>query len=93
MLGGGGYTVRNVARCWTYETSLLVEEAISEELPYSGKDHPTHARGTMPPQQEGHSHKTIEWPGLKVDGKFDFIRVLQTKPLGLERGKGWADVM
>ncbi|XP_058589542.1 histone deacetylase 3 isoform X2 [Neofelis nebulosa] len=35
VLGGGGYTVRNVARCWTYETSLLVEEAISEELPYS----------------------------------------------------------
>uniref|UniRef100_A0A8C0WB77 Histone deacetylase 3 n=1 Tax=Castor canadensis TaxID=51338 RepID=A0A8C0WB77_CASCN len=34
-LSGGGYTVRNVARCWTYETSLLVEEAISEELPYS----------------------------------------------------------
>lgn len=24
----------------TYETSLLVEEAISEELPYSGKDTP-----------------------------------------------------
>ena len=20
VLGGGGYTVRNVARCWTYET-------------------------------------------------------------------------
>uniref|UniRef100_A0A8V5GBC9 Histone deacetylase 3 n=1 Tax=Melopsittacus undulatus TaxID=13146 RepID=A0A8V5GBC9_MELUD len=35
VLGGGGYTVRNVARCWTYETSLLVDEAISEELPYS----------------------------------------------------------
>uniref|UniRef100_A0AAY5EV42 Histone deacetylase 3 n=1 Tax=Electrophorus electricus TaxID=8005 RepID=A0AAY5EV42_ELEEL len=36
VLGGGGYTVRNVARCWTYETSLLVEESISDELPYSG---------------------------------------------------------
>uniref|UniRef100_A0A673KLZ4 Histone deacetylase 3 n=1 Tax=Sinocyclocheilus rhinocerous TaxID=307959 RepID=A0A673KLZ4_9TELE len=35
VLGGGGYTVRNVARCWTYETSLLVEESISDELPYS----------------------------------------------------------
>ena len=21
MLGGGGYTIRNVARCWTYETA------------------------------------------------------------------------
>lgn len=27
------YTLRNVARCWTYETSLLVEEQISNELP------------------------------------------------------------
>lgn len=36
VLGGGGYTLRNVARCWTYETSLLVDEAISNELPYNG---------------------------------------------------------
>uniref|UniRef100_A0A3B3CFM2 Histone deacetylase 3 n=2 Tax=Oryzias melastigma TaxID=30732 RepID=A0A3B3CFM2_ORYME len=34
VLRGGGYTVRNVARCWTYETSLLLEESISDELPY-----------------------------------------------------------
>lgn len=27
------YTPRNVARCWTYETSLLVDEQISNELP------------------------------------------------------------
>uniref|UniRef100_A0A669DY18 Histone deacetylase n=1 Tax=Oreochromis niloticus TaxID=8128 RepID=A0A669DY18_ORENI len=37
VLGGGGYTVRNVARCWTYETSLLLDESISDELPYSGE--------------------------------------------------------
>ncbi|EFX81904.1 histone deacetylase 3-like [Daphnia pulex] len=35
VLGGGGYTLRNVARCWTYETSLLVDEGISNELPYN----------------------------------------------------------
>uniref|UniRef100_A0AAQ4P744 Histone deacetylase n=1 Tax=Gasterosteus aculeatus aculeatus TaxID=481459 RepID=A0AAQ4P744_GASAC len=35
VLGGGGYTVRNVARCWTFETSLLLDESISDELPYS----------------------------------------------------------
>ncbi|GAU89996.1 hypothetical protein RvY_02480 [Ramazzottius varieornatus] len=33
VLGGGGYTVRNVARCWTHETSLLVGEELSNELP------------------------------------------------------------
>ncbi|KAB0791481.1 hypothetical protein PPYR_03281 [Photinus pyralis] len=35
VVGGGGYTLRNVARCWTYETSLLVDEEISNELPYT----------------------------------------------------------
>ena len=36
VLGGGGYTIRNVARCWTYETSLLLDTDISNELPYTG---------------------------------------------------------
>jgi histone deacetylase 3 len=33
VLGGGGYTVRNVARCWTYETSLLVDTELQNDLP------------------------------------------------------------
>jgi len=33
VLGGGGYTVRNVARCWTYETSIIVGQDVSDELP------------------------------------------------------------
>ncbi|KAJ3423764.1 histone deacetylase rpd3 [Anaeramoeba flamelloides] len=34
VLGGGGYTPKNVARCWTYETSLLVNETdLPNELP------------------------------------------------------------
>ena len=36
VMGGGGYTVRNVARCWTHETSVLVDEDISNDLPYNG---------------------------------------------------------
>lgn len=24
VLGGGGYTIRNVARCWTYETAIAL---------------------------------------------------------------------
>merc|ERR1712080_111243 len=35
LLGGGGYTIRNVARCWTYETSLALEVEIPNELPYN----------------------------------------------------------
>jgi acetoin utilization deacetylase AcuC-like enzyme len=35
VLGGGGYTLRNVARCWTYETAILVDKdkEISNEIP------------------------------------------------------------
>ena len=35
ILGGGGYTIRNVARCWTYETAVVLGEEISNELPYN----------------------------------------------------------
>ncbi|CAG8682880.1 3804_t:CDS:10, partial [Ambispora leptoticha] len=31
VVGGGGYTIRNVARVWTYETGLLLGEHLSEE--------------------------------------------------------------
>ena len=30
VLGGGGYTIRNVARCWTYETALLLKKDIND---------------------------------------------------------------
>uniref|UniRef100_A0A673C2J4 Histone deacetylase n=1 Tax=Sphaeramia orbicularis TaxID=375764 RepID=A0A673C2J4_9TELE len=35
MLGGGGYTIRNVARCWTYETAVALDATIPNELPYN----------------------------------------------------------
>ena len=35
VLGGGGYTLRNVPRCWTYETSVLTGEAVKDELPFN----------------------------------------------------------
>jgi histone deacetylase 3 len=33
VLGGGGYTIKNVSRCWTYETSVLIGAGIPDELP------------------------------------------------------------
>ncbi|CAN0034827.1 putative histone deacetylase 1-B [Petromyzon marinus] len=35
MLGGGGYTIRNVARCWTFETAVALDSDIANELPYN----------------------------------------------------------
>jgi len=35
LLGGGGYTLRNVARLWAYETSICCEDELANELPYT----------------------------------------------------------
>ncbi|OOQ82980.1 Histone deacetylase RPD3 [Penicillium brasilianum] len=35
ILGGGGYTMRNVARTWAYETGILVGDNLDSELPYN----------------------------------------------------------
>jgi len=32
LLGGGGYTIRNVARCWTYETSIALGNDIANGM-------------------------------------------------------------
>ena len=29
LLGGGGYTIRNVARCWTHETSVALNTDVA----------------------------------------------------------------
>ena len=35
ILGGGGYKISNVSRCWTYETSLLLNKFLSNKIPYN----------------------------------------------------------
>jgi histone deacetylase 1/2 len=35
VLGGGGYTLRNVPRCWTYETAVVVGEPVKDDLPFN----------------------------------------------------------
>ena len=35
VLGGGGYTIRNVARTWTYETGVLLGEELPTYLPFN----------------------------------------------------------
>ena len=34
VLGGGGYTPKNVARCWAYETAALMGASLPNKLPY-----------------------------------------------------------
>jgi histone deacetylase 1/2 len=33
VIGGGGYTVANVARCWTYETAICLGRDVENEIP------------------------------------------------------------
>jgi histone deacetylase 1/2 len=37
MLGGGGYTVQNVARCWGSETGLAVGKSLEGPIPKSDR--------------------------------------------------------
>jgi histone deacetylase 1/2 len=33
MVGGGGYTIENVARCWAYETGVALGIQIDDNIP------------------------------------------------------------
>ena len=33
VLGGGGYTIKNVARCWAYETSICLGMELENSIP------------------------------------------------------------
>jgi histone deacetylase 1/2 len=33
ILGGGGYTINNVSRCWAYETSVLIGQEVPDPIP------------------------------------------------------------
>ena len=32
LVGGGGYTIRNVARCWTHETAVALNSEIANGI-------------------------------------------------------------
>lgn len=33
VLGGGGYTIKNVARCWAYETAICLNTELDDNIP------------------------------------------------------------
>lgn len=81
LLGGGGYTIRNVARAWTYETSIALNQEIPNELPYNdyfeyyGPDFKLHiSPSNMPNQNSGEYLDKIK---VKL---FDNLRMLPHVP-------------
>lgn len=58
LLGGGGYTARNVARLWTHETALCTDSKLSETLPQhvpyrAAFEGPENGAGLMYPNLNG----------------------------------------
>lgn len=64
VLGGGGYTIRNVARCWCYETAVAVGVEPEDKLPYNeyyeyfGPDYSLHY--DLSPMENKNSAKDLE---------------------------------
>jgi hypothetical protein len=84
ILGGGGYTIRNVARCWTYETSILIDHELTNELPmndyfeYYGPDFNLHLKPNNMENQN--SSEYLEKIRNKI---FENLRHLETPNVGL----------
>lgn len=57
VLGGGGYTMRNVSRTWAYETGLLVNQPMNNELPFN--DYYEVSRYRIPLMSFADSHNSI----------------------------------
>jgi histone deacetylase 1/2 len=64
LIGGGGYTLRNVPRCWTYETAVALGKEITNEIPefsyksYFGSDYKIHL--PVSNMENNNSKETIE---------------------------------
>ncbi|XP_065207716.1 histone deacetylase 3 [Planococcus citri] len=81
-VGGGGYTLRNVARCWTYETSLLIDEDIDNRLPmndyyaYFAPDFKLHPE-VVTRQENANSKQYLD---LIVKHAYDNLKMIQHSP-------------
>ncbi|GMT07778.1 hypothetical protein PENTCL1PPCAC_29952, partial [Pristionchus entomophagus] len=89
MVGGGGYTPKNVARCWTYETALAVNKSISNELPYNdyfewyGPNYHLHIAPSSNVQDHNtpqYRKKVLESVVLNLD-KLTFAPSVQMQPI------------
>ncbi|KAM3212268.1 hypothetical protein ACQJBY_065379 [Aegilops geniculata] len=62
LLGGGGYTIRNVARCWCYETGVALGHELTDKMPlneyyeYFGPDYTLHVAPSNMENKNTHRH-------------------------------------
>jgi histone deacetylase 1/2 len=88
VLGGGGYTLRNVSRCWTYETSVLLGTPVPNELPvndyypYYGPDFTL----CIPPSNMENLNTTEYLEGKKVQ-LFEQLRKVSPTSVQIQTGQ------
>jgi histone deacetylase 1/2 len=81
VVGGGGYTIRNVARAWTNETAIALGQEISNELPYNdyfeyyGPEYKLNIRPSNMPNQN-----SIEYLEKIKNRLFENLRMLPHVP-------------
>jgi len=81
VLGGGGYTLRNVPRCWTYETAVLLGVAVKDTLQYNdyfeyyGPDYRLH----MPVSNMENANKPEYLDAVKVQ-LFNILKQVEPVP-------------
>lgn len=81
VLGGGGYNIRSVARCWAYETALLLDTAIDDTIPFNDywqyfePDHKLHFPKTD--IEDSNTKDYLERLKIKV---FENLRCLSAAP-------------
>lgn len=85
ILGGGGYTARNVARAWCHETALATDNVLPDAIPLDIVPRPeafqnrAHGNGLLyPPFQRLHNNecKDADLEGMvkKIDTELRYVR-------------------
>jgi len=95
VLGGGGYTLRNVPRCWTYETAVLLGVDVKDALPYNdyfeyyGPDYRLH----MPVSNMENLNTAEDLDKVKVQ-LFDILKQIEPVPgAQIQTGSSMAAVL
>lgn len=79
--GGGGYTVKNVSRCWCYETAIAVGTEIPDELPhndYSKYFKPITKLHIKP--EKVTNNNTLEYLDQCIEHVYETLRNIQPVP-------------
>lgn len=84
VLGGGGYTIRNVARCWAYETSVLTRRDLPDQIPetskYIGHFSPDFTLHPIIVQNQGNNFNTRQYLDAIRIRVAEYLRYLQGAP-------------